>query len=297
MIAGLAGFVCGGLLGALFMARAGSDVQQPAAVKPFSGRLDETAISSICRMEGSTFEQSREAQLGIANAERLLPETRRLLVEYFQDAAGQYNIDLKALRQALQPTNKIVLDPQLGYSTAVSDEWPGEIHIGPGYALFLTSDDDAVVVLAHELTHISARRHRLRDLISGVSRSARLAGGVTPRRRQEEDLACDYTATQVLKRFIRLHPTGESTWGRLNEALGNESSAERLSHGWASFCDAYYASDQSDDDHLSATETVRALLGADPELVDLMVGLTPQSLRTPFYLQKQFEGKSRSKVP
>jgi hypothetical protein len=103
-------------------------------------------------------------------------------------------------------------------------------------------------------------------------------------------------AAQVLKRFIWLHPTSESTWKRLSEALGNESSVERLSHGWASFCDAYYASDQSDGEHLSANETLRALLGADPELVDIMVGLTPQSLRTPFNLQRQFDGKSRAKV-
>jgi hypothetical protein len=47
--------------------------------------------------------------------------------------------------------------------------------LDPGYAAFLT-DDDAVVVLAHELTHMCARRNRLRNLIRGVSTNAKLAG-------------------------------------------------------------------------------------------------------------------------
>jgi hypothetical protein len=93
--------------------------------------LNEPAIRSICRMEGAASDQPGEALQGIKNAERLLPEARGLLVEFLQDTEEKYQFDLKALRHALEPINKIVLDPELGYSSAVSDEWPGEIHVGP----------------------------------------------------------------------------------------------------------------------------------------------------------------------
>ncbi|MGH9903889.1 MAG: hypothetical protein ACRD68_18930, partial [Pyrinomonadaceae bacterium] len=133
------------------------------------------------------------------------------------------------------------------------------------------SDDDAVLLIGHELTHVAARGGRLRRLIREVSDAAKLSAGVTPGKEQEEDLACEYVGVQVLKRYLSLHPMGEPASVRLARALNGPSPAEQLEIAWENFCATYDDEAAGDDEHLSTQQTIRALLGIDPELQTLML--------------------------
>src|SRR5262249_37964672 len=133
----------------------------------------------------------------------------------------------------------------------VDDRRPFEIHVGPICAETLVSDDEAVFILAHELTHVGNSRGDLQPLTAYISREARSNARVAATDRQQEDLACDFIAELVLRRFIRLRPTASSPEERLCLTLAGGNSA--------------------DDTHLSDAQTLRALFGLDPQLRRLIV--------------------------
>lgn len=203
----------------------------------------------------------QQADSGINNAKRLLPLAKRLTLESLEGLAASYRIRTDELRQAqdnIRAVDTIVLDEQLGDTASVDDESPAEISVGPNYALYLNRDEEAILLLGHELTHVAAQGGNLSQFFNSVARTAETLARVHPTDDQKEDLGCDFIGEQVFKRFVRLHPARESI-------------AERFSMAFGYYCDLYEDEDDSDEEHLSQRDTLQALFGLDPELGRLIL--------------------------
>lgn len=209
---------------------------------------------------------------GINNIRRLLPLAQRWTLETLQQVTAEYDawptVRLRITR-LIYSVHSIVRDEHLRSMAAIRDNRLTEIRVDPAYAPYLASDDEAIFVLAHELTHVAARSGKLDRFIEGVAQNAKRNAQVEPTVGQREDLACDYVAELVVKRFISLNPTSDSAASRLSRVLGYESPDERFARAWEDFRLAYDG-DPGDGDHLAQYQTIRALLALDPELQSLM---------------------------
>lgn len=203
----------------------------------------------------------QQADSGINNAKRLLPLAKRLTLESLEDLAASYGIQADELRQAednISAVDTVVIDEYLGDTASVDEESPAEISIGHNYALYLNRDEEAILLLGHELTHVAARNGNLLQFFSHVALTAESLAKVHPADDQKEDLGCDFIGEQVFKRFVRLHPA-------------NESIAERFSMAFGYYCELDEDEDDSDEEHLSQRDTLQALFGLDPELGRLIL--------------------------
>lgn len=222
--------------------------------------------------EEQTIDSWRQVHLGIKNVRRLLPLARRLTLESLREAEVGDPLKRSGLlreKRLINAVNKIVLDPWLADTAEVSEDRLWEIRIGSDYAFDLISDDEAIFLLGHELTHVAARSGRLNQFIENVTKTARLSASVEPTEDQREDLACDFTGAEVLKRFIALYPKDEPEAERFARAVGYEPHSVRLARAWEDFC-ASYNGDARDEEHLSQAQTIRALFGLDPEFKALL---------------------------
>ena len=228
------------------------------------------------RFENESVVVWQQARSGIKNAARLLPLARRLTLRALRQASASGPVNsgtLAAAKRRISAVNRIMLDAQLGNSGAVWDERPREIRIGPVYAMNLTSDDETLLLLAHELTHVALWSGRLDGLVNRLADKARFTTGVAVTADQREDLACDFVAALAVKRFVELNPTAESKALRLSRVLGYESRDDRLLFAWDDFCASYRDyGDPGDEEHLSQANNLRALRGLDPELRTLVPG-------------------------
>jgi len=208
-----------------------------------------------------------QIRLGLKNARRLLPLAKRLTIESLRERVQSSRLMKEA--RLIASVNHLVLDQTLSDSAEVRSEDLSKIWIGPDYATDLISDDEAVLLLSHELTHVAARTGRLHKFIDSVTLTARLYAGIELNQEQKEELACDFTAAEVLKRFIATHPTSEPSSMRFSLAFGYETPAKRLTRAWTDFC-ASYRGDSRDDQHLSQDQTIRSLIVLDQDLKALI---------------------------
>jgi len=206
---------------------------------------------------------SLHIQMGIKNARRLLSLAKRLTLESLHERVKNPNLSKEA--KLIASVKKVLLDPSLSDSAEVRSGDLTKIWVGPDYAAYLTSDDEAVLLLTHELTHVAARAGRLTAYIDRVNNTAHTDLNDD----QKEELACDFTAAEVLKRFIASHPTSEPNSLRFSLAFGYEPPAKRLTRAWADFC-ASYRGDARDDTHLSQDQTIRSLIMIDQDLKELV---------------------------
>jgi hypothetical protein len=209
----------------------------------------------------------RRIYLGIENIRRLLPLGKRLTLRTLGGVLKTSGLSRE--RHLIASVRRVVFDASLGDAAAVSEDDLTTIRIGPGYAAYLTSDDEAMLVLGHELTHVAARGGRLQRFIEDVSRVARESAGLTLSEVQKEELACDYTGAEVLKRYIVIRPTSQAGGERFASAFGYRPRPERLARAWQDFCSSYNG-DPDDEEHLSLTQTFRVLPRLNPELQTLI---------------------------
>ena len=213
---------------------------------------------SISRQPGSS-----QMLLGLKNARRLLPLAKQLTLEFLHERVKTSALTKEA--RLIAAVNHLVIDHGLGDSAEVREGDLSKIWIGPDYATYLVSDDEAVLLLSHELTHVAVRAGRLNKFIDSVTTTARLSANLELNHEQNEELACDFSAAEVLKRFIATHPTNELSSKRFSLAFGYETPAKRLTRAWSDFC-ASYRGDSRDDQHLGQDETIRALIVLDQDL-------------------------------
>jgi len=155
-------------------------------------KLDERGGAAAFKgPPGREVRDPRRIHLGIDNVRRLLPLGKRLTLQ----ALGRLKTSgLSRERRLIASVRRVMIDPSLGYSAAVSEDDLSTIRVGPGYAAYLTSDDEAVLLLGHELTHVAARGGRLQSLIESVGRVARQSAELALGQVQKEELACDFMA-------------------------------------------------------------------------------------------------------
>jgi hypothetical protein len=210
----------------------------------------------------------RQVHLGMDNLRRLLPLAKKLTLESLGDSLKSKRLSRE--KRLLASVRRIVLDPSLNNSAGVWEEDLTIIHVGPAYATYLTSDDEAMLLLGHELTHVAARTGGLNKFIAGMSDAARQSADMELNEDQREELACDFTGAEVLKRYISLHPTDQTAAERFSLALGYESPANRLARAWRDFCVSYNGG-PDDREHLSPDQTFSILPGLDPDLKALIL--------------------------
>ncbi len=212
-------------------------------------------------------ENLRRIHLGMNNFRRLLPLAKSLTLQVLGERLKTSR--LLRERRLIASVRQVVLDPGMGNAAGVLEEDLSVIRVGPDYAVYLTSNDDAMLLLGHELTHVAARAGRLKHFIESVSERARQSADLMLDGEQREELACDFTGAEVLKRYIVLHPTGERSAERFSRPFGYQPMSERLANAWKEFC-ASYNGDPLDEVHLSWYQTMRVLPGLDPELKSLI---------------------------
>jgi hypothetical protein len=106
-----------------------------------------------------------------------------------------------------------------------------------------------MLLLGHELTHAAAVGGELQGLFDKLADEAARRASVAPSEDQREDLVCDLVGAETVKRFARLRPAGESPAQRVERVLGAQDDEA-----------------DGDEEHLSSSETWRAVVSLDPEL-------------------------------
>lgn len=212
--------------------------------------------------------EHQQTRLGLENLRRLLPLARQLTVESLRNAQQEQHLSTAELvreEKLIARVNQIVLDPKLVNTAEVIEGHLSEIRISSDYAIQQVSDDEAIFLLGHELTHVAARSGGLKQLVENLRQTSEHVANVKPDEDQKEDLVCDFIAAQALKRFVQLNPTNESLGVRLARVIGYGSQSERLAQAWADFCNSYGGA-PADEDHLSQSQTIQALVALDSEL-------------------------------
>jgi hypothetical protein len=120
----------------------------------------------------------------------------------------------------------------------------------------LTADEEVILLLAHELTHVAIESDELDPFIENVAKKSEDLADVFPTEDQKEDLACDFVGEQALEKYVTLYPA-------------NHSTAQRLAIGLGQDCDS--GTDNGDEEHLSDSATLRAIFALDPELSKLIL--------------------------
>ena len=215
---------------------------------------------------------AKDIERGVTNMQRLLPSVKRWTIDAIRKAAAADDVkpsEWPRVTRLVDGVRRIVRSHSLRCMALVRDDRLSEILVDSDYAPFLASDDEAVFVLAHELTHVAARSNVLDQFIKEVAQKVKQLALLEPAEGQWEDLACDFVAELVLKQFIAVNPTDVPAASRVSSVLGYESPAERFARAWEDFC-ASYNGDPGDAEHLNQYQTIRALIALDPELQPLM---------------------------
>jgi hypothetical protein len=197
---------------------------------------------------------TQASRQGMRNVRRALPVTKDLTIEALGSAGARFGLParrIKAAGRLIASANRLTIDKRLGDAAMVDDRSPSQIRIGPVCAAALVSDDAAVFILAHELIHVANANGDLLALARVVTREARSTACVNTADRQEGDLVCDFIAELVLRNFVGRRPTSQCPEERI--------------------CLTLTAGNQADKTHLSDAQTLRALMGLDPQLKLLLI--------------------------
>jgi len=216
----------------------------------------------IHRMDRNSPEAKKLENEGIQRAERLLPTAKKLVIDSIRELPARFNVSPVEVSRAERFVNNVVsvaLDDELDDSAEFQDDEPTSVRIGPGYAVYLGTDEETIMLLGHELTHAAEQEHNLNQFVHTAASIVESEADVHPDRAQRHDLTCDFIGEQVVKRFIKLNPTKESSALRLSYALDYNCGDDK---------------DDGDDEHLSQDDTLKAILSLDPELNSLILGET-----------------------
>src|SRR5438067_755728 len=206
-----------------------------------------------------------DAVTGQHRAERLLPATRKLVVnaiiqlakdyDLYGSAAMQTKINLATTRVEAVRRVKPDVDARDNASVVLRD--PRTIEFGTIFLAGLRSDEAMIGVLAHELTHIaSGQPDSLKPLFRAVGRRAATRTGLHIQGQRAEELACDLVGALAVREYIKETPSWEPLPRRLARAFEHNCVDD----------------DASDEDHLSPRNTIRALFALEVGLANEILG-------------------------
>lgn len=200
-----------------------------------------------------------DAVAGARRAERLLPTTRTLVVNAIVQLANEYDLYGTAASRArvnaatarVESVRRVKPDVDSRDNASVLLREPRTIEFGTIFLAGLRSDEAMISVLAHELTHIaSGEADSLRPLFRAIGRRAATRTGLRIQGQRAEELACDLVGVLAAREFIKQTPSWEPLPRRLARAFEHNCVDD----------------DESDEDHLSPRNTIRALFTLDVEL-------------------------------
>src|SRR5215831_13689250 len=252
------------------------------AFTPAERRLVERAIGATCAErirdpQGSTpidEMQSRpslpvtnpDALAGARRAERLLPTTRKLVINAIVQLAKDYDLYESSISRArinsatvrVDSVKRVKADVDARDNASVALREPRTIEFGTIFLAGLRSDEAMISVLAHELTHIaSGQSDSLRPLFRAIGRKAAARTGLRIQGQRAEELSCDLVGALATREFIKQTASWEPLPRRIARAFEHNCVDD----------------DASDEDHLSPRNTIRALFTLDTSLASEVAGL------------------------
>lgn len=217
-----------------------------------------------------------EALAGARRAERLLPTTRKLVINAIVRLAKEYELYDAGISRArinsatarVDGVRRVKADVDARDNASVALREPRTIEFGTIFLAGLKSDEAMISVLAHELTHIaSGQADSLRPLFRAIGRRAATRTGLRIQGQRAEELACDLVGAVAAREFIRQ----TASWDPLPRRI-----ARAFEHNCVD-------DDASDEDHLSPRNTIRALFTLDVSLAREIAGSgIGVNQRTPF---------------
>jgi hypothetical protein len=203
--------------------------------------------------------QAPEVVSGVARAQRLLPIARDLVIASLRELSTTYDIAAAQSRHArlqraiarIQSVKRIKPDIDARDNASVYMKTPHTITFGTIFLAGLKSDEGMVSVLAHELVHIGdGDSDALSPLFRAVGLRASGLTGLRVRDQRAEELTCDLVGALATQSFIASSPNYDPLPRRLARSVEHNCVDE----------------DDSDEEHLSPRNTLRALLTLDANL-------------------------------
>ena len=202
-----------------------------------------------------------EAVAGAKRAARLLPVARELTVIALRRLGSEYHIEpwrIASASRQIRAVVEIEPDMELRDNASVTLSDPHTISFGTIFLAGLRSDEGMISVLAHELVHIGdGRNDSLRPLFRQIGRRAASLTNMRITGRRPEELTSDLVGAMAARAFITRIPRDEPFTRRLARLVEHNCVDE----------------DETDDEHLSPRNTMRALLALNPALTYNVIGL------------------------
>ena len=212
--------------------------------------------------------QDPAAAAGAARAQRLLPIAKELAINALTTLAREYKIEEWRLRAAVRRIRGILRikpDVDLRDNASVIMIDPQTIYFGTIFLAGLPSDEGMISILAHEITHIAdGRDDNLVQLFRQVATKAVTLTGLTITGRRPEELTSDWVGALSARAYIERFPTNEPLVRRIARLVEHNCVDE----------------DDTDEDHLSPRNTMRALFALDGRLAREMLGTASAETRT-----------------
>jgi hypothetical protein len=202
-----------------------------------------------------------ETIAGARRAERLLPVARELATNALRQLAEEYGLAPFRVRDAvarIKAVKNIEPDMELRDNAAVVLSDPHTISFGTIFLAGLKSDEGMVSVLSHELIHIGdGKTDTLRPLFRLIGRRAASLTALSIYGHRPEELTCDLIGAMAASALVARTPNAESLPRRLARSVEHNCVEE----------------DDTDEDHLSPRNTMRAVFALNPALArDIMDG-------------------------
>ena len=206
-----------------------------------------------------------DAVTGARRAERLLPTTRRLVVNAIIELAKQYDLysntaartRVSSATARVESVRRVKPDVDARDNASVVLREPRTIEFGTIFLAGLKSDEAMISVLGHELTHIaSGQPDSLRPLFRAIGKRAAARTGLHIQGQRAEELGCDMVGVVAVREYINQTPSWEPLPRRIARAFEHNCVDD----------------DASDDDHLSPRQTIRALFALDVSLASELAG-------------------------
>jgi hypothetical protein len=203
--------------------------------------------------------QSPEAIEGAKRAQRLLPQTKLLVVASLRQLAKDYDLnrsrrDALRLNKALARVAAVRLvkpDLESRDNASVLLHNPRTIIFGTIFLAGLPSDEGIISVLSHELVHIAdGEEDSLAQLFERVGNRASELTGMTIHDQRAEELSSDLVGMLAARAYVTKTPSYEPLPRRISRSLAHNCVDQ----------------DEGDEDHLSPRSTIRALLALSPTL-------------------------------
>jgi hypothetical protein len=206
-----------------------------------------------------------DAVSGERRAERLLPTTRKLVVDAIVELAKDYDLydsgisrtRINGATARVDSVKRVKADVDARDNASVALREPRTIEFGTIFLAGLKSDEAMISVLAHELTHIaSGQSDSLRPLFRAIAKRAATRTGLRIQGQRAEELSCDLVGAIATREFIQQNASWEPLPRRMARAFEHNCVDD----------------DASDEDHLSPRNTIRALFSLDVSLANEIVG-------------------------